>query len=127
MRSKNTELSPRHSVTPLYYKEGNLIEDAKSFTLEANKFHTNMMDNKSLILKSIYKKNIKDTYNKMMDRHEFIGKYYNQDFREAYSSTMNTSGNQTRRDTENYVKQLERSLERERDKSNEIFINDEQD
>jgi hypothetical protein len=26
-----------------------------------------------------------------------------------------------------YVKQLEKSLERERDKSNEIFINDEQD
>ena len=62
------EISPKHELMKDYYKEGDLVLEAKSFSLNSHRYATNLMDNKGPILNSIFKRNIENSYKGIMKR-----------------------------------------------------------
>lgn len=52
------ELSPKHALMSTYYKEKDLIKNAKHYSIKSNRFSTNLFDNKSLITNTLQNRSI---------------------------------------------------------------------
>eukprot|EP00347_Sterkiella_histriomuscorum_P021145 403335083 len=110
-----------------------------------NRFGTSIMDNQSLIKQNLFEQNLKQSFDKLQKRSENITCYYNQQFQDEYqpnyqanilmqnNSSFERMNEKSQRihitggydPQSSRVNELQKSISRIRDRSNEIFINDE--
>jgi len=73
-------LSPLHGRARYYYKENELLKEAHNFTLQTNRFATNLLENRTMIKHSVNDKKVHTAYQSLQKRSEKVARYKNVDY-----------------------------------------------